>query len=235
MLVQLFTCLNNTLNASPLIALAGAGIWGMLSLLLSPCHLADIPLIIGFIDDQGRISTKRAFLLSLLFSLGILITIALAGMITGWLGRIAGNIGPWGNYLVAGVLVVMGLHLLGVIQLKFLNQAKQPVFQKKGLAAAFLLGLIFGMALGPCTFAFMAPILGVVFSVAAKNLWFAVSLVLVYALGHISIMVLAGTFTEVVQRYLNWTEKSNGVLMVKKVCGALVVLGGVYMLADTLK
>lgn len=235
MLVHVFTWLNNTLAGSPLIALSGVFIWGILSILLSPCHLAGIPLIIGFIDEQGRISTKRAFVLSLLFSTGMLITIALIGLITGLLGRIAGDIGPWGNCLVAGVFMIVGLHLLGITPLPFMNQTGQPNFKKKGLAAAFLLGLIFGIGLGPCTFAFMAPVFGAAFSLGASNLPLAAALVLFYALGHVLVIILAGTFTEVVQQYLNWNETSKGALMVKKACGALVLLGGIYMLAKLWK
>ncbi|MEW6515337.1 MAG: cytochrome c biogenesis protein CcdA [candidate division FCPU426 bacterium] len=229
MLVQLFSWLNNTLNGAPLIALSGALIWGILSILLSPCHLASIPLIIGFIDEQGRISTKRAFLLSLLFSTGNLLTIALIGVITSLLGRIAGDVGPWGNYLVSGVFIVVGLHLLGIIPLPFVNQTGQPNFGKKGLAAAFLLGLIFGMALGPCTFAFMTPVLGAAFSLGASNLPMATGLVLTYAAGHVVVIILAGTFTEVVQHYLDWNEKSKGAFILKKACGALVLAGGIYI------
>lgn len=231
MLVQIFTWLNNTLPGTPAIAVSGALIWGILSIVLSPCHLASIPLIVGFIDEQGRISTKRAFWIATLFSLGILITIALIGLITGLLGRIAGDVGPWGNYLVAAVFVIVGLHLLDVIPLPFMGQAGQPAFQKKGLVAAFFLGLIFGVAIGPCTFAFMAPVLGAAFRLGASNLPLATALVLAYAVGHVSVIILAGTFTEVVQHYLNWNEKSKGTVMVKRICGALVLLAGVYMAA----
>jgi cytochrome c-type biogenesis protein len=230
MILDLFTWLSSTLTASPGIALGGSFIWGVLSILLSPCHLASIPLIVGFIDEQGRISTKRAFILSSLFSTGILLTIALIGVITGLMGRMMGDVGSYGNYFVAIVFFVVGLHLLGVIPLPFVGSAGQPSFKKKGLLAAFFLGLIFGIALGPCTFAYMAPMLGVAFSVAATNMLFAVSLVLAYAIGHVSVIILAGTFTEVVQNYLNWNEKSKGVAIVKKICGILVLLGGVYLL-----
>jgi cytochrome c-type biogenesis protein len=230
MLVALFTWLSNALYANPLIAITASFIWGILSIILSPCHLASIPLIIGFIDEQGRISTRRAFLLSTLFSSGILITIALIGVITGMLGRIMGDIGAWGNYFVAIIFFIVGLHLLGVIPLPLLGKSGQPAYQKKGLLAAFMLGLVFGIALGPCTFAYVAPMLGVAFTVGASNLWLAVTLVLAYALGHISVIVVAGTFTEVVQTYLNWTERSKGAVIVKKVCGVLVLLGGVYLI-----
>lgn len=230
MIIQLFTWLSGTLSASPMVALGGAFLWGLLSILLSPCHLASIPLIIGFIDEQGRISTKRAFLLSTLFSSGILITIGMIGVITGMLGRMLGDTGPWGAWLVAAIFFAVGLHLMDLVHLPFLSASGQPAYKKKGLIAAFVLGLIFGVALGPCTFAFMAPMLGVAFSVAASNLPFALGLILAYALGHISIIVLAGTFTELVQKYLNWNERSKGSLIVKRICGALVFLGGAWLL-----
>ena len=230
MLVDLFTWLSGALAASPGIALGGAFIWGVLSIVLSPCHLASIPLIVGFIDEQGRISTKRAFLLALLFALGILVTIGIIGLITGLMGRLMGDIGRWGNYFVAVIFFIVGLHLLGVIPLPFLEKGANPNFRKKGLFAALILGLVFGIALGPCTFAYMAPMLGVVFSVASTRLFFAVSLILAYALGHCSIIVFAGTFTEVVQRYLDWNESSKGAVILKKICGVLVIAGGVYLI-----
>jgi cytochrome c-type biogenesis protein len=68
MMQELFTSLTHAVEGSPLIALSAALIWGILSILLSPCHLASIPLIVGFIDEQGNISTWRAFTISLLFS-----------------------------------------------------------------------------------------------------------------------------------------------------------------------
>ncbi len=229
MLVDLFTWLSGTLTNSTGIALAGSFIWGILSIVLSPCHLASIPLIVGYINEQGSISTKRAFSLALLFSVGILITIGIIGLITGLLGRMMGDIGRWGNYFVAVIFFIVGLHLLGLIPLPFLAKGANPNFQKKGLLAAFILGLIFGVALGPCTFAYMAPMLGVVFSVAFTRLVFAVSLILAYAIGHCSVIVFAGTFTEMVQRYLNWNEGSKGAVILKKICGIFVIAGGFYL------
>lgn len=229
MIRELFDLLYKSLYSTPLIAIAGSFIWGILSILLSPCHLASIPLIVGFIDEQGKISTKRAFWISSLFSTGILITISLIGIITGLLGRMLGDVGRYGNYFVAVIFLIIGLHLLEVIQLSFLSTAKQPGMKKKGFMAAFLIGLIFGIALGPCTFAYMAPILGVVFSIASKNIIFAISLVLAYAIGHCSVIVFAGTFTEILQNYLNWSERSKGTVILKKVCGVLVILGGIYI------
>lgn len=225
----LFTTLTQAVDGTPLLAGCAALVWGVLSIVLSPCHLASIPLIVGFIDKQGRISTRRAFVISLLFSVGILVTIGLVGLVTAAAGRMMGNVGRFGNYFVAAVFFIVGLHLLSVISMPFSGPG-QVNMKRRGLVAAFVLGLVFGIALGPCTFAYMAPMLAVTFRLAATNLPYGILLLMLYGVGHCSVIVLAGTFTEVVQRYLNWNEKSKGADILKKVCGALVLLGGLYMI-----
>lgn len=225
---QLFAALTRAVEGTPAIALGAAFVWGVLSILLSPCHLASIPLIVGFIDRQGRMSIGRAFVISTLFSVGILITIGAIGVVTAGAGRMMGDVGPWGNYAVAVVFFVVGLHLLDVIPMPWSGPGKVGM-KRKGMLAAFLLGLIFGIALGPCTFAYMAPMLGVTFKLAATSVIYGVLLLGVYALGHCSVIVLAGTATGLVQRYLDWNEKSKAALLVRRVCGVLVLLGGVYL------
>ena len=79
---KLFTILTHAVEGTPAIAIIASFVWGILSILLSPCHLASIPLIVGFVDQQGRMSTKRAFYISTLFAVGILMTIAVIGAIT---------------------------------------------------------------------------------------------------------------------------------------------------------
>ena len=226
---SLFSSLTRAVEGAPIVALAAAFVWGILSIVLSPCHLASLPLIVGFIDGQGQISTWRAFLISLLFALGILITIAVIGVVTAAAGRMMGDVGPAGNYVVALVFFVVGLYLLDVIPLP-LAGASGTTIRRKGFLAAFLLGLIFGIALGPCTFAYMAPMLGVTFRVASTSLVYGVSLLLAYGIGHCGVIVAAGTSAELVQRFLDWNENSRGTVLIKKCCGVLVLLGGIYMI-----
>jgi len=226
---QLFITLTKAVEGAPAIALTAALVWGVLSIVLSPCHLASIPLIVGFISEQREMTTRRAFRMATVFSLGILLTIALIGVITAALGRMAGNLGSGVNYIVAGVFFLVGLHLIGVIPMPFAGPG-QVNMAKKGLFAAFILGLIFGVALGPCTFAFMAPVLGASFTVASTAPVYAAALLLVYGIGHCAVIVAAGTSAEWVQRYLNWNESSVGMRIVKQVCGVLVLLGGIYLI-----
>lgn len=229
MLESLFIWLSTAVEGSPAIALSASFIWGILSILLSPCHLASIPLIVGFIDEQGRISTKRAFLISSLFGVGILITIGIIGLITAAAGRMMGDLGRFGNYFVAGVFFLVGLHLFDIIPMPWSGPG-QVGMKRRGALAAFILGLVFGIALGPCTFAYMAPMLSITFQLASSNLPYGVVLLLAYGIGHCAVLVTAGTFTEVVQHYLDWNERSVGARVVKKVCGALVMFGGLWLI-----
>lgn len=226
---ELFKALTHAVDGTPVVALGAAFAWGILSILLSPCHLASIPLIVGFIDGQGKMPTRRAFAISALFSVGILITIAVIGAITAAARRMMGDVGRYGNYFVALIFFVVGLHLLGVIPMPWSGPG-QVSMKRKGMLAAFLLGMIFGIALGPCTFAYMAPILAVAFKMSGTSLLYGALLLLVYGVGHCSVIVAAGTSTEMVQHYLNWNERSNGTLVIKYVCGVLVLLGGVYLI-----
>jgi cytochrome c-type biogenesis protein len=235
MFLDFFVTLSSMLSSSPMIAITGSLLWGVASILLSPCHLASIPLIVGYIDSQGKINTGRAALIATLFSVGILITIAVIGIITGLAGRMMGDIGQSGNIIVAILMVIIGLYLLGIVPLPFLDSGiNQPGMKRKGLLAAFLLGLFFGLALGPCTFAYMAPMLGVAFTVASTNMMYAIVLVGAYAVGHCMVIIIAGTFTEVVNHLLKWNENSKGAMFLKKGCGVLVVIAGIYMLVSAL-
>jgi cytochrome c-type biogenesis protein len=225
---ELFTTLTRAVEGTPLIAISAAVAWGILSIVLSPCHLASIPLIVGFIDNQGRVSTSRAFAISSLFSLGILATIGVIGAITAAAGRMMGDLGSYANYFVAIIFFAVGLHLLGVIPLP-LSGPGQVGMKRKGLLAALILGLVFGIALGPCTFAYMAPMLGVTFKLAATSMIYGIVLLLAYGVGHCGVIVAAGTSTKVVQRFLNWNEQSSGTAILRKVCGVLVLVGGLYL------
>ncbi|KUO63492.1 cytochrome C biogenesis protein [bacterium BRH_c32] len=230
MIESIFTTLYEAMTGAVWISVLASFAWGALSILLSPCHLSSIPLVVGFISSQGKISLQKTFYISLVFSIGILITIAVIGIITALLGRLMGDIGYIGNYLVAGIFFLVGLYLLDIIKLDWNRGLKHT--KAKGLWAALILGLLFGLALGPCTFAFMAPVLGIVFQTAQTNYILAIIFLFAFGIGHCSIIVGAGTLTGKVQKYLNWSEESKTILWIKRICGVLVILGGVYLIIN---
>jgi len=161
-------------SAAP-IAIPLALLWGVLSILLSPCHLASIPLVVGYISRQGYNRSNRAFSISVVFSIGIMTTIILVGIASVAAGRLIGDIGRFGYYFAAAVMLYFGLNLLEVLPSPF-RGGKNFSSNKSGLGGSLILGLVFGIALGPCKFAFMAPILGVAFSTGREYPVFAIRL-----------------------------------------------------------
>lgn len=225
---QLLTWLSEALAQSILIALLGAFLWGISSILLSPCHLASIPLLIGFLTSREGGERGRTVQLSLIFSLGILVSIAAMGAATASAGRLMGDLGRTGNAAVALIFFLFGFYLMDLLPLNW-NMPGAPT-QLRGSLGAFVFGSIFGVGLGPCTFAFMAPVLGVVFTRAERDLVGAVCLLGAFALGHCGVIVLAGTLTQQVERYLKWTQTNRAMKWVRRTCGLLVVLAGVELL-----
>jgi cytochrome c-type biogenesis protein len=225
----LFVWLTRALGQSVLLGLFAALIWGMLSVLLSPCHLTSIPLIVGYISQQSGLTARKAFRIALAFALGILLTIGLIGVVTSLVGRMLGDIGQWGNYLVAAIFVLVGLYLLGLIRVNLpgMGQAKT---HGRGMLVGFILGLLFGIALGPCTFAFMAPILAIVLAKSATSFTYGVPLMMMYGIGHCAVIVFAGTFTRVVENVLHWNEESRALDRFKKICGILLIASAIYMI-----
>ncbi|MBC8377643.1 MAG: cytochrome C biogenesis protein, partial [Planctomycetes bacterium] len=210
-------------------AMVAAMGWGVMSILLSPCHLASIPLVVAYVNRGEIIKTKKAFMLSCLFSFGILISILAIGLLTALLGRMLGDIGPWGKWIVAAVFIVFGLVMLEVINLPW-SGPNVAGNTKTGAWGALLLGLIFGAAVGPCTFAYMAPVLAVVLETAGTHFVFAATLILLYSIGHCGIIVLAGTLGARIQTFLNWDQKAHVTAKIRKVCGVVLIAVAFYLI-----
>ena len=230
MLEQILTSLSSGLSQSLGWALLAAFGWGVVSIVFSPCHLASVPLVVGFISTQENASTERAFRLSLVFSLGVLVSIALIGVVTASLGRLFGDLGAVGNVAVAAVFFVFGLYLMA-LPLSWASRFPSTT-RLRGMPAAMGLGLVFGVGLGPCSFAFLAPLLMIVFGQAETDYTLAVGLLGAFALGHCGVIVLAGTAASRAQTLVSWGGRSRVARWVRRGCGVLVVLAGVYLLAS---
>ncbi len=225
----LFTGFTRMIDGSPAVALAAAVLWGMLTVVVTPCNLSSIPLVVALVAGQGQASSKRSALTAGLFAMGVLTSIAALGAGAAALGRVVGQVGPAGKWVLAIMLIVLGLRLLDVVPLQWPSPFRGGV-KRRGMAAAVGLGLIFGLAAAPCTLAFMAPILGVVFNVGARRLLYATALMAAYGLGYSAMIVLAGCSARLAYGYLNWSASSRTMRIARRVFGALVVLGGVGLL-----
>lgn len=235
MLGEVMQALTRALYASFPVALGASFVWGLMSMLLSPCHLVSVPLVMGYLGGNSKETTRRRqFNLALLFALGMTVSIAVIGLVTSLLGRIAGDIGTTGNIIMAVVLVYVGISISGLVQLPLPGAGGSRRLTGKGMMGALLMGLILGAALGPCTFAFMAPVLALMFQLGAERLPQAVLLGGLFAVGHGIVVVFAGSFSDRVQKLLDWSGSSRTAKTFRLICGILVVLGGLYLLYGVL-
>lgn len=226
-MTELLTALTRALDGQPWLALTGALLWGVASIVLSPCHLAGVPLIVAYTGRSASLTARRAAWLSTVFALGILVTVALIGALSVLAGRMLGAFGGVTNYVVAALLFAVGLELLGAWPFRW-SGLPRPETTRRGMAGAFLFGLAFGTALGPCTLAFLGPVMGVTVQTAASRPVVAGLLMLAYALGHCAVLALAGAAGPSLLAFLSRNERAVGAL--RRACGVLVVAGGLYLI-----
>jgi cytochrome c-type biogenesis protein len=170
---------------------------------------------------------KKAVVYAVVFALGLSITFTILGGIASLVGGLFGDVGRFWYYLAAGVAIIMGLYLVGVLRFKL----PQPVTLKtrhKGIIGAFLLGLLFGAVSSPCA----TPVLAVILAFVATKarVVYGMSLLFVYAIGHCALIILAGVFTGFVESYAKSKGVSNFSSLTKKVSGVLIFLAGLYIL-----
>lgn len=214
-------------------AVAGAFLWGVVTIILFPCHLASIPLMLGYIEHSGKPGPRRALAISALYALGILVVTAAIGSLAYWMGSYFGEGTVWGERLIAAIFLAMGLYLLGFLDLHFHSLPGFARGKGGSLRTALILGLVFGLALGPCAVAHMAPVLGLAFAAGAGHLLFAGALLGAYCLGNAAVIIAAGVGTGYVNGFINWTGRSRGLDWLKIALGLLALLAGFALLWHT--
>ncbi|HNY70017.1 MAG TPA: cytochrome c biogenesis protein CcdA [Syntrophorhabdus sp.] len=228
MLDSLFLTINEWLVAGTAIAALGAFLWGMVSVMLSPCHLASIPLIVAYVGGQNReVKPGLAAGYSVAFSTGLFISIALVGIACALLGRMLGDIGEYWMVLVGGILIWVALGMLGVESCSMSGSLLYRL-NFRGIFGALGLGLAYGVLSGTCTFGFIAPILAII--TIQEKIVAGVVLILLFALGHCLPIVVAGSSTAAVKTLLESSRWNTASMMFRKGAGVLIILLGVYFI-----
>lgn len=222
--------LTAAIEGSAFTALGAALLWGVASVLLSPCHLGTIPLVVAFVGSSGA-TRGRATALSFSFAGGMLLAVGVLGVLVATAGWAVGGLGQYTNYLIALIFLAAGLHLVGLLPMPWSGPSIAGN-KRKGPVAAATLGFVFGVGLSPCTFAFLAPVLGVAFGSATASPLLGALLLLTFGVGHCGVIGVAGTSAGLVQRYLDWNERSKGLTVLRATCGVLL-LGSASLLIYT--
>lgn len=193
----------------------------------SPCVLAVIPLVIGYVGGYSEGNRRKAVSYAMVFALGLAVTFTLLGAAAGFIGSFLGLTGKYFYWTVAIIAIIMGLSLLGLFEFR-LPLAGKMQFKIGGLLGAFMMGLFFGVVSSPCA----TPVLVVILAyVATKGqVLYGTLLLFVYAIGHCALIVLAGVITGFVDSFAKSKGATNFSTWTKKVSGALIVLVGIYVI-----
>lgn len=219
------THLSQSLSENPFLAYLGVFVGGIISS-SSPCVLATIPLVIGYVGGYSEGDRRKAVLYSLMFILGLSLTFTVLGAIASLIGGLFGIISRTWYFIVGGIAVIIGLHLMGLFNWSLpIPVHLQP--KQRGILGAFLLGIFFGIVSSPCA----TPVLALILTfVAAKGeVAYGTSLLFIYALGHCALIFLAGTATGFAESFIRSKGVSNITTWGKRVGGIIVVLVGIYL------
>ena len=222
---SLFGDISAILQHSPWLAVVAVFLGGVTTA-LNPCVLAMVPLLMSVVAGNKETTTvRRSLVFSLFFVLGLAMTFTTLGLISGLMGRMFGDVGAFWKYVVAGVCLLMGLHLLGVIKWNLPVPTGLRV-KKQGTFGAFLLGLLFGVVSTPCA----VPILAVLLAFVAEkgNVLYGGFLLFVYALGHSVLVLVAGTSVGVAKGLLESKGLRKAHAIIQKAAGVLIIGIGLY-------
>lgn len=211
------------------LAAVGCFLWGVVSVLFSPCHLASIPLIVGYVAGQDKlVEGRQAALYAGLFTTGLFLTIAAIGVICALLGRMLGDVGPYWTIVVGLILLWVAMDMLGVAKCS-MGGSLMGRFKLRGMGGAFVLGLAYGILSGSCTFGFIAPILAVI--TVQEKILTGILLIVLFGLGHCIPIVIAGSSTALVRRLMANASWQRGGTAFRRLAGILIGLMGVYFMA----
>jgi cytochrome c biogenesis protein CcdA len=192
----------------------------------SPCVLAAIPLIIGYVGGYSEGSKKKAALYSLVFILGLSLTFTLLGAAASAMGGFLGFMGRWLYVGLAVIAVAMGLQLMGLISIPLPFQKTRQV-KSRGLWGAFLLGLLTGTVSSPCA----TPVLAVILAYVSTqgDILYGGALLFAYAVGHCALIFVAGLSIGLTESIVGSKGVKNFSLYSKRLSGALLTLAGLYI------
>jgi cytochrome c biogenesis protein CcdA len=211
-----------------LLSMVGGNLWFMpvmaflvgLLTSLTPCSLAGIPIIINYVSGTKSNKKRKAFALSLVFAAGMALVYTILGVFASVLGGIFHNLGLWWYFLLSGVTVLMALQMLSVINI-FPESLGQPSSKRKGYTGAFIAGMLGGLFASHCAL----PALVVLLAIAAEKSTVAQGafMLLLFAIGHSVFVVIAGTWTAVLEK-MTKNRKYDILLKVVKVSIGLGML-----------
>lgn len=222
-LIQAFS---NTNQTAWYILLLASFLGGIIAS-LSPCSLAMLPLIVGYVGGYSKESPFRTFLQLCCFILGTAIVFTIIGIACALTGRVfASALGGYFTLIMASILLIMGLKLLNILDFEIPviiknmpNNSTNSIF-----LYPILLGITFALVGTPCSTPILAGIMA--FAAIGKNLLLAIIMLFLFAIGQGVILIVAGLFTSSLK---NLRALSNFTEILLKISGFLLILVSIFL------
>ncbi|MCK8603762.1 cytochrome c biogenesis CcdA family protein [Desulfoferrobacter suflitae] len=225
---QFLLTINSWMMTGTALAAVGCFLWGMVSVVFSPCHMASIPLIVSYVAGQEKaLNARSAAQYSVAFTVGLFITIALVGIVCALLGRMLGDVGSYWTILVGIILIWVAFDMMGLAKCSMGGSLLGRI-KIKGLLGAFALGLAYGILSGSCTFGFIAPILAII--TIQQKVITGVFFIVLFGIGHSIPIAVAGSSTATVRKLLESSSFHEGGLWFRKCAGIAIGILGVYFI-----
>ena len=220
-LTQIARIIQSNTWLAPLLALLA----GVLTS-ITPCSLSGVPLIIGYVGGTGERNTKKAFAYSAVFAVGTAVTFVVLGIIATSTGKLMGTSSPV-LYMILGVLMVlMALQTWEIFNfipsVNLLSKNK-----RRGFAGAFLAGILSGIFSSPCSTPVLIALLAIV--AGEGNLLWGILLMLLYSIGHSTLVMVAGTSVGFVQKIKSSQRYGKVATVIKILMGSAILFIGLYM------
>ncbi|MGQ9780303.1 MAG: cytochrome c biogenesis CcdA family protein [Bacillota bacterium] len=211
------------IGQNPLFAFPLALLAGLLSA-FSPCVLASVPLILGYVGGYAS-ERRQAVRYSALFCLGLAAAFTVLGALAALLGRIMTGAGRWFYLLLGVVAALIGLWLLGVFGSAG-NACRLPKI-RAGSWGALAVGALAGVISSPCATPPLAAILAYV--AGRARIGYGVALLTTYAVGHCALVFLAGTAVGFVQRIADSPGLARFGNLLRAIFGVLTLIIAGYL------
>lgn len=194
---------------------------------VSPCSLAMLPLIIGYVGGYSKANPFKTFLQLCFFILGTAIIFTIIGITCAITGTVfASKIGGYFTILIASLLMIMGLKLLDFLDFEIPTIIKAMPTNKNNSVILYpvLLGMTFAIAGTPCSTPILAGIMA--FAAIGKSIGLAILMLFLFSIGQGLILITAGLFTSALKN-MKYAAKYTSILL--KLSGLLLVFASVFL------
>jgi len=205
---------------------------------LSPCVLPLIPGYISFINGttlENLEDKKKNFIFkeTLLFTLGFSVVFISLGATATFFGSLIFKYSTFFTYFVGIVIIFFSLNMIGILQLRLLNQELKYHFHNQITKPymSFLVGIGFGFGWSPC----IGPILGSVLALASleTTITKGIILLIIYSIGLAIPFILSGLF---ITKFLIFSKKTRmHIIKIQKISGYILLLTGVLIITGKLQ